>query len=432
MRLVALFIGWVFVYTNLIAGERYPSQLFFLETDDTDEHLQVIDRYGAVHSPRGRYLTPPQFWEGRPAGIAVREDRAVVFLREDGEELLELPEAYKNKQVGDFLSNAVSEGYFVDYPTGYIPGLKWEEKAFCFVDHRGVRSKVYVAKNSFHLPRSFFQNGLAVVQREGNWYLLDGDYQEQWLCTQAEGEPWPFFCDQYSVLYLTQPTVPGGTWPWPYDTVAIINRQGERIAQFPNVAHAPMGCLARGVSAQGCLVPVLEQGALRYRYYLFATRQFVEGFSCTAVHLRGFSEGVAIVKQGETLVLLKESGQWRALPNDYLDCTEEDCGTLGVCHQGLLCLRRKDGRLCWVTPEGSVQRLLPERAERCTPYGKSPFWQVSLLEGERYFGLWLVDCDFNYLHCFGFPSLREPCEIDLKTMTVIPEVSQEPTPISPQ
>lgn len=421
MRLIALFIGWGLVCTNLIADERHPSQHFLLETDDSDQRLQVIDRYGVVHSPRGRYLTPPQFWEGCPAGIAVRADRTVVFLREDGEELLELPGAYEGRPVGDFLSRAISEGHFVEYPTGYIPLLKREEKAFRFVNPQGVRSKVYVAKSSFHLPRSFFQNGLAIVRREGSWYLLDGNYQERWLCSQAEGEPWPFFRNHYTLLYLKRPSAHRDAWPWPYDTATIIDRRGERVLQFPNVAQASLGNLARGVSSQGCLVPVLEQETLRYRYYLFATRQFVEGFSCTAVHPCGFSDGVSIVKDGETLVILEESGQWRTLPNDYFDCTEEDAGTLGICHKGLLCLRRKDGRLCWVTPEGSVQRVLPDCAERCTPYGKSPFWQVSLSEGERYFGLWLVDCDFNYLHCFGFPDLREPCEIDLKTMTAIPE-----------
>lgn len=358
MRPLLLFF-LLFGYTSLFAVTFYPKQSYCISP--TPEIF--VDRDGVRLPPNDNYRYPPRFWDGLDVGMAVlRENNQIVFLDKAGEILFKVPtECYTAERPYLF-----SEGHLRCFQE---PKRRREKGTFFFLNFQGRQSKQYTATRAAGYES--FRNGRAAVLREGKWYLLDYDYNEIYICTQREGTPYPFFAGSYALLHLKRPTPQPPSWPWPYDTLAVIDQSGRTIVQFPLTTKIEPYTFGYLASSMGCLVPVIEGGEHRYRYYLFNKRCFLKDFSCTKISEDGFRDDAIIVEDNEGLIILNADGQWVRPKGDYAPQEEWPLWTYFNC--GLARLARNDGSHCLVNKKGKVIQEVPKGC-LVHPMWGDPFW----------------------------------------------------------
>ena len=390
----------------------YP---ILLAAEDRFEPVGVVDRFGTIQCARGVYVYPPSFADGADSGWAIRRrDGVVVHVDKVGNERFELPEAWFDDVHPWAVYANISEGELVCFVDALeLP--KEEERRYVCVNSRGVPSRVYEGNGTA------FYHGRAVVRRDGWVYLLDHDYREVPVCRDVEGiTVGEFWNGPYAVLVLRHPRAKvwekarrreewarrqsqfsrqrrsqggGGPraaevasiipaiedWPWPYDTVRIVNRFGERVAEFPLVEDdGNMYALLRCVSSKGCFVPVLDvQGRVRYRYYLFAERRYLEDFACERILGDGFQDDAAFVRIGDTVFIFEADGRLSRLDEVYLSGEEgaSDFVSSGF-HYGHALMQRRDGSRVFIDKYGAAIKEVPGAWGKIEPIAGCPLWEV--------------------------------------------------------
>lgn len=368
MKLI-FFLLQMGICLSLLAESYYPRQSYPLFLVDDDQLYASVDRFGTIQVCRGDYLFAPQFWDGVSTGMAIRKkDLNVVFLNREGGVSFVVPSEWytvKNPLVTTMFD--FSEGHLLCWQTTH-------PKSVVFVNHQGQRSKTYMVLPGW---KTSFVNGLATVFREGNWYLLNHNYEEIFICSERQGNLYPFHSGLYAILHLKRPNPEPNNWPWPYDTIAVINRRGEILLRFPLITKNNFYPIQFLLSSKGCLIPILESGSIRYRYYLFSERRFLEDFSCVRVEERGFSDDAVFVEDEQGLIILEADGQWIRLEgNAYVAVTATEWPVTGHFHHGFACLRRKDGSRCFVNKKGQVVKEVSDRIG-VSLFPDFPLWHLS-------------------------------------------------------
>ena len=266
-----------FLFPITLLGWEEGAYPILLPQDDWFRQSYLVDRFGTIQAACGPYVYPPLFDDNAETGWAIRRrDNRIVHVDREGKERFEVPEAL-GKVVQPWVTYAnIAEGELFCR----VEGDSLTGSRFVFLNHRNLPSRVYEGA-------SMFINGRAVVRRDGWVYLLDHDYREVPVCRDVEGiTVGEFWNGPYAVLVLRLPRskvwdkerrreewarrrlqrsrnrrsqgertpslaekesfIPAiEDWPWPCDTVRILNRFGERVVEFPLVEDD--GNLSMGV-----------------------------------------------------------------------------------------------------------------------------------------------------------------------------------------
>lgn len=392
--IVLLFCG----ESVLVAEELFP-RLSHALLPVTTPFCVSVNRYGVREVSCGPYVYPPLFWSGLDTGVAVRKkDGVFVFLSRDGKELFEIPPEWNPSGFPWAMMRNASEGHFIC--RNKKAGGSGDGRSFFFVNHRGERSRVYDEVRA--MWNTDFVNGLAVVVRDGTYFLLDHDYRETAVCAQNDGVLYPFFPGPYAVLHLRSRALPSRDASQAYGEMAVVDRGGQIVFRAALAAEEPAFRLMRLASSKGCLVPVVENGRQGYRYYLLTEKRFADGFFCTYVAEEGFHDDAVFVETEMGTAILTADGHWTVLGGQYLRPSADAWPLQLYFHYGLACLQRTDGTQCFVNKRGDVVREVDPKYH-VTPEPDFPLWRLYHRSDET--GLYL-DRELNpIVHLDGSPVL---------------------------